>query len=154
MLSKDVTWGELRALHDLNVSSGGAIPDDILMDNPEALELSKTKADDEYYFDLTDEEKATYAKIRADDDYDALPGTVSVTISQSGEILELVKVTDDGRLLVREDKRWYPVSPEQDEPRIHDQTLADVSEDFVEYYDRLRAAGAEITKEVMQDYAV
>lgn len=153
MLSRDVTWGELRELHQLNTRSGGGIPDDVLSD-PEVRAKSRGKADDEFYFDLTEEEIAQYKKDREENDIDSLPGTVSVTISQSGEILELVKVTDDGRLFVREDKAWYLVTPEQDEPRIHDQTLADVSEDFVEYYDRLRAAKAEITKEVMQDYAV
>jgi broad specificity phosphatase PhoE len=153
MLSRDVTWGELRELHQLNTRTGGGIPDDVLAD-PDARERSRGKADDDFYFDLSEEEIAAYKQAREENDIDSLPGTVSVTISQQGEILELVKVTDDGRLFVREDKGWYLVGPDQDEPRIHDQTLANVSEDFVEYYDRLRAAKAEITKEVMQEYAV
>lgn len=153
MLSKDVTWGELRALHQLNVRSGGGITDDILAD-PEELAKSKGKADDDYYFDLTDEEIAQSKALKAEFDYDNLPGTVSVTISRTGEVLELIKVLDSGILLIRTNKKWVEADSETEIPRVHEQTLADVSEDFVEYYDRLREAGAEITKEVMQDYAI
>lgn len=150
MLDRDVTWGQLRAIHVR--SAGVPNPDDLLSD-PETLEKSKGKADDEYVFDLTPEEIEAYKKIRESDDFDNVPGTVSVTISRNGEPLELIKTTDHD-VLVREQGEWYVVHPDADEPRIFDQTLADVSEDFVEYWDRLKSQDAKITKETIQDYLV
>lgn len=153
MLEQDVTWGQLRAIHRSSVGiPAGANPDDILAD-PEMLALSKTKGDDEYYFDISPETAANLKAIRAEYDYENLPGTVSVTISRTGEVLELIKTTDTD-VLIRDGGAWYVVHPDTDEPRVFDQTLADVSEDFVEYWDRLRSQEAEITKEVIQDYLV
>lgn len=151
MLEKDVTWGELKAIHRRALVSGSH-PDDILAD-PKELELSRTKGDDEYFYDLSPEEIEEFKAIRAEYDFENIPGTVSVTISRTGEVLELVKTTEND-VLVREDGTWYVVRPDQDEPRVFDQTLADVSEDFVEYWDRLRAQDAKITKEVIQEYLV
>jgi hypothetical protein len=151
MLEQDVTWGDLKAIHRQALVTGSH-PDDILA-NPEMLALSKTKGDDEFYFDISPETAATLKQIRDENDPEKVPGTVSVTISRTGEVLELVKTTDEN-VLVRHKGHWYPVQPDQDEPRIFDQTLADVSEDFVEYWDRLRSQDAKITKEVIQDYLV
>lgn len=153
MLNRDVTWGDLRKIHAQAVLDGGYIPDDLLAD-PEDMARSKEKADDEYYFDLSDEEKAYYKDSAEKWDIENREGTVSVTISDIGEILELIKVVDDLGLFVREQGGWWSVDPEQEEPRIFDQTLADVDESFVEYWDRLKTENAPITKEVIQDYLV
>jgi hypothetical protein len=150
-LEKDVTWGDLKEIHRIALVKGPH-PDDILSD-PEMLALSKTKDDDEYFYDISPEEAQELKEIRDRYDPEKIPGTISVTISQNGEVLELVKETDHN-LYVREEGGWYVVQPDQGEPRIFDQTLADVSEDFVEYWDRLRVNEAKITKEVIQDYLV
>lgn len=153
MLEQSVTWGELREIHRKSAGlPAGSNPDDLLAD-PAILAESRTKKDDEFYFDIPEETAALFRQMRSDADYENMPGTVSVTISRTGEILELVKTTEDN-LLVREDGTWWPIHADDDEPRVFDQTLADVSEDFVEYWDRLRVAEAPITKEVIQDYLV
>lgn len=151
MLEQDVTWGDLREIHRMSMGLPGN-PDDVLAD-PEMMALSRTKGDSEYYFDISPEAAASFKALRAEYDYENIPGTVSVTISRTGEVLELIKTTDTD-VLLREDGNWYPIHPDTDEPRVFDQTLADVSEDFVEYWDRLRDQGAPITKEVIQDYLV
>lgn len=153
MLQQDVTWGDLKEIHRLSKGMpAGSNPDDILAD-PKMLALSKTKGDDEFFYDISPEEAEELRKIRDEYDVDKLPGTVSVTISRTGEVLELVKTTEDN-LYIRDEGEWYPIDPDQDEPRVFDQTLADVSEDFVEYWDRLRSQEAKTTKEVIQDYLV
>lgn len=153
MLEQDVTWGQLKEIHRSSAGlPAGSNPDDVLAD-PEMLALSKTKGDDEFYFDISPETAASLKAIRDEYDFDNVPGTVSVTISRTGEVLELIKTTEND-VLIREDGQWYVLNPDDDEPRVFDQTLADVSEDFVEYWDRLRSQDAKITKEVIQDYLV
>lgn len=153
MLNRDVTWGELRQIHSQAAQQEGFIPDDLLAD-PEVQRQSEGKSDDDFVFNLSDEEKAFYTGLREEYDIDNREGTVSVTISDTGEILELIKDVDDLGLFVREDGDWVQVDPDQEDPRIFDQTLADVDESFVEYWDRLKAQNAPITKEVIQDYLV
>lgn len=153
MLSRDVTWGELRQIHDHAVQQGGFFADDILADPEKRLE-AQGKADDDFYFDLTPEEQGFYTDLRGEYDIDNREGTVSVTISDIGEILELIKVVDDLGIFIRDQGEWWEVDPEEENPRIFDQTLADVDESFVEYWDRLKAENAPITKEVIQDYLV
>lgn len=155
MLRRDVTWGDLRAIHEDAVRAGVSSPEDILSD-PEIMEESKKKRDDEYYYDITDEEAQEFKDIDAENDIDAQPGTVSVTISRTGEVLELIKVLDNdgGDLYVREQETWALVYPDQDEPRIFDQTLANVESKFVEYWDRLKDRNVKVTKETIQNYLV
>lgn len=153
MLSRDVTWGELRQIHDYATQQGGFFPDDILADPEKRLE-AQGKSDDDFYFDLTPDEIGFYTDLRGEYDIDNREGTLSVTISDIGEILELIKDVDDLGLFFREQGDWWAVDPDVEDPRIFDQTLADVDESFVEYWDRLKAQNAPITKEVIQDYLV
>lgn len=154
MWNRDVTWGDLRAFHEEMRNSGAQSPDDFLS-NPKVWELSLSKEDHEYVYDISDEDAAALKALREEDNIEAKPGIVSVTVSRTGEILELIKVTEDeGRMYVREQRMWAEVTPDSDEPRIHDQTLQDVDERFVEYWDRLKEKGATITKDIVQHYAV
>lgn len=153
MWNRDTTWGELRAFHEQMRTTGAQSPDDYLS-NPKIWDLSLSKEDHEYVWDISEEQAAKLEAQRLEDDIEAEPGIVSVTVSDTGEILELIKVTEDeGRMYVREQRMWAEVLPEQDEPRIYDQNLQDVDEKFVEYWDRLKDKGAIITKDIVQHYA-
>jgi hypothetical protein len=153
MIQRDATWGDLRSIHNAVKASGGFSADDLLSD-PEIMDKSIGKDDNEFFFDLSDEDKAFYKSLREEFDIDKRNGTYSVTISDDGTVLELIKTLDDGSIYARREGVWFPIDPDDEDSNIFDQTLVDVSDNLVEYWDRLKEAEATITKEAIQDYLV
>lgn len=151
MIRKDVTWGDLRSIHNNASASGGYNPDDLLAD-PKIMDESLDKDDDEYYYDLSDKEKEFYKSLDEEADIDARKGTYSVTITDDGNVLELVKILEDGSMFARRQGMWLEIGPDDPAPTIFDQTMEEVTDNLVPYWDRLKEAQAPINSEAIQDF--
>lgn len=124
MLKPNTTWGQMRDIHQQTLESGVENPDDWLSD-PETREQSAGKRDDEYIFEISEEEAERYNKIDRGEDIPDV--THSFTVSEKGETLELIKTdADEGIIYVRTEGQWVPVNEERQNPRIYDQTLLDI----------------------------
>jgi len=80
--------------------------------------------------------------------------TVAFTVSDDGEVLELIKSNADG-VFVRDNGDWTPVNPDEDQPTIDDQEWIDVNPDeAVAFWDKQQSSESAVTRDDILKYAL
>lgn len=83
--------------------------------------------------------------------------TISITVDESGSVLELVRADSAGDLYYRAEEGWVKVEEEDDAPTIFDQEMIDIApedvEQAIEYYDSNVNSKESIDKEDMLEFA-
>lgn len=65
---------------------------------------------------------------------------LTVADEDENQVLELVK-SDETGMYIRDNGEWMPINPDDDNPRVWDRILIDVTEDAAELYDSIAAKG-------------
>lgn len=65
---------------------------------------------------------------------------LTVADEDENQVLELVK-SDETGMYIRDNGTWMPINPDDDNPRVWDRILIDVTEDAAELYDSVAAKG-------------
>jgi hypothetical protein len=140
MLNRDVTYGQLRDMLEMEKMSGASYSENPLSD-PAFAEASKDVPDETYYFtDVTDEEIAEFDEARQK------AGTVFyLTTNEEGtEVRGLVKEEND-TMFMRRDGEWVKVNPGDELEDLDDLPLQQVFGNVLEHWDTLdRPAGMPI----------
>ena len=86
------------------------------------------------------------------------PGTYSgphiyITLDEQdqNQVLELVRSDDDG-MFIRDNESWVPINIEDDNPRVWDRVIVDLTENAVQAYDEAESEGKPITADMFTGY--
>jgi hypothetical protein len=142
MLNRDVTFGQLRDMLEMEKQMGVSLTENPLSD-PVYADATKDVPDETYYFsDVTEEEIAELEAIRNE------PATkFFLTTNEEGtEVRGLVKEEDD-TMFMRRDGEWVKVNPGDELEDLDDLPLQQVFGDVVSFWDsQTQALGTQLKK--------
>lgn len=135
MLSRFVTWGDLKGNHRHFFGSGQLVSIDRLRDR-DTLKAGYFRHDDEFYFDL-DPEAIVEARLERwprspqPDDHEEY----FVIISTNGTVLLVLVLVNDESFYYRKNLEWVYVGPGDNVPGFDEGPLVPVSSQIVEFFD-------------------
>lgn len=88
---------------------------------------------------------------------EAPPEIVDFTLDDKGNVLELLKTTDDGDMFYWENGDWQQVKNEGDYPTIYDRPLLEVERDdiglAIQFWTKAQESGQHVTKDDVTRFA-
>lgn len=140
-------------------------PDNRLAD-PEVLERSKGKKNEDYY-----DPEAAEEFLKAMDEYEEVPpeavtaagepqeeegddpvlSPLYFTVDESGAVLELVKADDEG-LFIRIEGEWVDISDEEEFPTVYEQDMHFANDESVSHWDSELEENDNLKLEDISDY--
>jgi hypothetical protein len=85
------------------------------------------------------------------------PEVVDFTLDDKGNVLELLKTTDDGDMFYWENGDWQPVTKDGDYPTIYDRPLLEVERDdiglAIQFWTKAQESGQHVTKDDVTRFA-
>lgn len=135
MLSRFVTWGDLKETHRHFYGSGYIVSIDRLADR-NTLKTGYCKQDDEFYFDL-DPGSITEARLerwprspQPEDHEDYF-----VTTDNSGSVLLVLLLVNDERFYYRKNLEWVYIGPGDNIFGFDEDPLVPVAPQITEFFD-------------------
>ena len=135
MLSRFVTWGDMKATHRHFLGTNSIVSIDHLT-NRSILKSGYFKHDDEFYFDLAPD-SVVEARLER---WPRLPRPGDheeyfVTMSTSATVLLVLVLVNDESFYYRNDAKWVYVGPGDNVTGFDEETLVPVSERIVDFFD-------------------
>jgi hypothetical protein len=76
---------------------------------------------------------------------------LTVSDQDENEVLELVRVDETG-MYVRDAESWVPINPDDDNPRVWDRIIIDLTESAVPVFDSAETSDAPITADLFSGH--
>lgn len=154
MLSRYVTWGDMKSAHRHAVSSGVILSTDHLIDR-NILKSGYFKHDDEFYYNL-DPDSIVEARL------DRWPRTPQpgdheeyfVTISTSGMVLLVLVLVNDETFYYRRNHDWVYIGPGDRVPGFEEHRLIAVSQRIVDYFDHTEFSEFSLVEESIESIRI
>lgn len=154
MLSRYVTWGDMKSAHRYAISSGVILSTDHLIDR-NILKSGYFKHDDEFYYNL-DPDSIVEARL------DRWPRTRQpgdheeyfVTMSTSGMVLLVLVLVNDEIFYYRRNLNWVYVGPGDNVPGFEKHQLIAVSQRIVDYFDHTESSEFELIAESIENIRI
>lgn len=154
MLSRFVTWGDLKGTHQHFFGSGQLVTIDRLTDR-DTLKAGYFKHDDEFYFNL-DPDSIVEARLERwprspqPDDHEEY----FVIMSTSGTVLLVLVLVNDKRFYYRKNLKWVYVGPGDNVSGFDENPLIAVSKRIVDYFDHTEYSEFELIEESIEDIRI
>lgn len=154
MLSRFVTWGDMKSTHRDALGSGSILSIDHLIDR-DVLKSGYFKHDDEFYYDL-DPDSIVEARLER---WPRLPQPGDheeyfVTMSTSGMVLLVLLLVNDETFYYRKNLDWVYVGPGDNVPGFEERRLIAVSRRIVNYFDYTESSEFELIEESIEDIRI
>jgi hypothetical protein len=154
MLSRFVTWGDMKSTHRYAFGSSFILSTDHLVDR-NILKSGYLKHDDEFYYDL-DPDSIVEARLDRwprspqPDDHEEY----FVTMSTSGMVLLALVLVNDETFYYRKNLDWVYVGPGDNVPGFEEHRLIAVSQRIVDYFDHTELSEFDLIEESIEDIRI
>lgn len=154
MLSRFVTWGDMKSTHRSAFGSGYILSIDHLIDR-DILKSGYFKHDDEFYYDL-DRDSVVDARLERwphspqPDDHEEY----FVTLNTSGTVLLVLLLVNDEKFYYRHDAQWVYIGAGDHVPGFDEGSLARVSERIVDFFDYAESNEFGLIEESIQNLRI
>lgn len=154
MLSRFVTWGDMKSIHRAALASNTLLSIDHLV-NRNILKSGYFKHDDEFYYDL-DAGSIVEARLERWPRSPQLEDHEEyfVTMSTSGAVLLVLLLVNDDRFYYRSNSKWVFIGPGDNVPGFDETPLVAVSKRITDYFDYTESSGFSLIEESIADVRI
>jgi hypothetical protein len=147
VLSKDVTWGEMKSTHREIFGTGTSLSTDHLTDK-NLLKSGYFKHDDEFYYSLNPEavQKARlqhWPRTERPEDHEEF----FVTMDDTGTVLLVLVLVNDERFYYRNNGNWIYIGPGDDVFGFEGHELTAVTKQVVSFFDYTESREFDLVEE-------
>lgn len=154
MLSRDVTWGDMKSVHRGNFGSNTVLSIDHLADR-DILKMGYFKHDDEFYYEL---DRASVVQARLERwPRRPSPGEheeLFITMNAAGTVLLVLVLVNDERFYYRKEAEWVYIGPGDDLPGFDEYLLVAVTKRVVDFFDYAEANEFDLIEESIRSLKI